>query len=190
MTLKIKRVVLKGTSSSSRRGAYMRVVDSETKKESYYKVAGKNGAKTIEKARSKFNIVEQKRLLKSEEDATLHFRVDYSSKRSGHTFNMKDSHITARVGSSWSDERARDYLRDLFLAAFEDQFGEGLASEVDDDDIVEGLERGKGRKDEIKIKYNYGGDKWKQADTKPARVKDIIAQKEKFFYRTLRRSKK
>lgn len=197
MTLIIKKVILgkNATSSRSRRGAYYRVVDKETGTRTFYKIAGKRGAKSKLRASDKFAVAEQKRREQSgeaTEDATLHFRLDYgaSDARSGHQFKMKDSYITAQVKKGDSDEDVRAYLRGLFNEAFSNQFGGALKDYIKDDDLVEGLERGQGNSDGIRIKYNYGGDKWKVADTKPGIVQDIIEDKEEFFYKTLRRVKK
>lgn len=208
MTLQVKRVVLRGVSSSSRRGAHFRVLDTETGRRSYYK-ATKARAPTKEAAKAKYAVAEQarrKRLEKTPkknlapdekaevadlEDATLHFRLDYTGDaRSGHKFQMRDSHITAKVPRGMPDDEVREYLRGLFREAFSDQFGGSLSGMVEDDEMVEGLERGQGNSEGIRIRYNYGGKGWKTADAKVGIVKDIITEKERFFYGTLKRSRK
>ena len=206
----IKRVILHGTTARSRHGAYYRALDTETGKRSYYKIAGLRGSHTKEAARAKFAVREQKRLATLEEtpkralapeekkeladleDATLHFRIDYTGDaKSGHKFQMRDSYITAQVPRGMSDPR--EDLRDLFKSAFNDQFGGGLSEYIEDGeetDLIEGLERGQDAPDAIRIRYNYGGDKWKIAETTPGVVKDIETQKELFFYGTLKRARK
>ena len=191
----IKKVILKGSSSKSRKGAYFRIRDSEKKITQYYKVS-KRTAKTKEKAYNKFAVRKQKQISEmpkkikefETEDATLHFRLDYSTEaRGGHHFEMRDSHITARIPKNMTDTEARDNLKALFTEAFNDQFGSHLSEMIEEDDMVEGLERGSGNREGIRIKYNYGGRGWKTADTTPGIVRDIVQQKEKFFYGTLKR---
>lgn len=190
-----KRVILKG---QSRKGAYFRVYDKATQKTSYYKIAGKKGVKTKAKALDKFSVSKQKKLTESgkgllKKKATLHFRIDYTTKnfsRSGHQFQMQDSFITARVPIDQTSEETRQYLRGLFKEAFADQFGGHLAEMIEDEYLVEGLEFSSDAPEGIRIKYNYGGRGWKTADAKLGTVHDLITDKEKFFYGTLKRTRK
>ena len=209
MSIEIKKVVLGrgATSATSRRGAFFRVLDTETGRRSYYR-ATKAVAPTKAKALDRFSVsqqarvarlaekarktIEEKKEVAELEDATLHFRLDYTGDaRSGHQFQIRDSHITAQVPKGMSDQDARDYLRGLFREAFSDQFGGALTQYIDDDEMVEGLERGAGNATGIRIKYNYGAKGgWKVADAKVGIVKDIQESRERFFYGTLKRSRK
>lgn len=209
--LKIKRVKLggKASSSSSRHGLYYRVKDTATGRSTYYKATAKVKSKNL--ASIKYAVTEQKRLKNLElspkkllnideknevlelEDATLHFRIDYNvgDARPGHAFQMRDSHVTAKIPRGMSDTEAKDYLAKLFHEAFSHEFGGALSGMIDEESLVQGLERGAGNSEGVRIKYNYGGGRgWKEAHAKLGTIHDLITDKENFFYKTLKRKRK
>lgn len=210
MAINVKRVVLGKTAraSSSRRGAYFRILDTDTGRRSYVKASG--ATRTKDAARARFSVAEQARIKKAQEtpkrqrteyeaaiaqdleEATLHFRLDYTSEARSihHQFQIRDSHITARVPKSWDDSQVHDYLFDLFKEAFSDQFGSELAQMLDATDLIRGLERGSGNAEGITIRYNHGGKAWRQATAPLGTVRDLITDKDSFFYGTLKRTRK
>lgn len=148
---RIEKVILRNVSRS---GAYFRVTDTVPllgNIHSYYKITGKRGTKTKKEALERFVKSFDKRV----EEITLHFRVDYDSKK-GHEFFMKDSYASTTVKKGLSDDEAKTVLEEIFEEAFNQELGAGLYDAATRE-VVEGLERTPGYgKDNVVLKYRHG----------------------------------
>jgi len=168
--------------NKSRKGAYFRIYNPQTRKTNYYK-RGKTHAlyrkaDALDHWRKRYKIIDYDFLppgdrRKRTKKMTLHFRMDYDS-TPGHEMRMRDSFITAEVDAGMSDDAIAQKLEELFMEAFVQEFGNGLSPYIDTD-MIKGLEDGG---DEEVIRFQYAHGKGSYLTKRERRIRQVISERE------------